>query len=61
MITPYFTSQEYLDSDQHKKDVDQYIVMRNKIKVWFGYPRFLWYKVLTAVGILAKPEESQDK
>jgi hypothetical protein len=60
-LHPYFTTEEYLNSDQHKAEVDSYIAMEKMIKVWFGYPRFLWYKGLTALGILAKPEDNKDK
>lgn len=60
-IAPYFTSEKYLESDQHKKEVDQYIAMENRLRSWFGYPRFLAIKVLTALGFLAKPDDKQDK
>jgi hypothetical protein len=60
-IHPHFTTEEYKNSDQYQKDIDSYIAMENRIKAWFGYPRFLWYKGLTALGILAKPEDNKDK
>lgn len=60
-IHPHFTTEEYLNSDQHQKEVDQYITMTNTLRSWFGYPRFLWIKGLTALGYLAKPEDKQDK
>jgi hypothetical protein len=56
-LHPFYTTEEYLNSDQHKAEVDHYISMGDKIKRWFGYPRVLWYKVLMILGILAKPEE----
>jgi hypothetical protein len=60
-ISPYFTSEKYIESDQHKKEVDSYIAMENRLRSWFGYPRFLWIKGLTALGYLAKPDDKQDK
>jgi hypothetical protein len=56
-IHPHFTSEEYLNSDQHKKEIDRYIAMEKRLRSWFGYPRFLAIKVLTALGYLAKPED----
>jgi hypothetical protein len=60
-IHPYFTSEEYVNSDQHQRDIDSYIAMEKRLRSWFGYPRFLWIKGLTAIGFLAKPDDKQDK
>lgn len=60
-IHPHFTTEEYLNSDQHQKEIDSYIAMENRLRSWFGYPRFLWIKGLTALGYLAKPDDKQDK
>ncbi len=60
-VHPHFTTEEYMNSDQHQAEVDHYIAMEKKIKAWFGYPRFLWYKGLTAVGILAATKDKEDK
>ncbi len=44
-IHPHFTSKAYLESDQHKVEIDNVI---HTIEVWkkiIGYPRFLAMKV----------------
>jgi hypothetical protein len=60
-ISPYFTSEKYIGSDQHKAELDSIATMDKAIKVWLGYPRFLWIKGLMAIGLLAKPDVDQDK
>jgi hypothetical protein len=54
---PFYTTEEYKDTDRYKSEMDNLYMVDNKIKRWFGYPRVLWYKVLMILGILAKPEE----
>ena len=60
-ISPYFTSEKYIASDQHKAELESMATMDKVIKVWLGYPRYLVIKGLMAIGLLAKPDVDQDK
>jgi hypothetical protein len=59
MITPYFTSHDYINSNQGKEDLDRYMSMENRLRSIIKYPQKLWLKLLMAVGFLASP--NQDK
>lgn len=56
MITPYFTSERYVNSDQGKQGIDYYISIENKAKATLKYPQKIWFRILTAIGLLASPE-----
>jgi len=48
-ISPYFTSEKYIESDQHKAEVEHYITMENRLRSFFGYPRKLAMRVWIAI------------
>lgn len=60
MITPYFTSQKYLNSNQGKEDLDRYMSMESRAMSILRYPRILWFNLLIAIGFLAGPNQGKD-
>ncbi len=60
MITPYFTSERYMNSDQGKEAIDQYISIENGLRSIIKYPQRLWLNLLIAVGILAVPSQDEN-
>jgi hypothetical protein len=55
-ITPYFTSDRYINSDEGKEAMDEYLSIENKIKAILKYPQKIWLKILTAIGFLESPK-----
>ena len=60
MITPYFTSQRYIDSDQGKEVLDNYISIDNRLRSILNFPRKIWFELLMAIGFLAGPNQGKD-
>jgi hypothetical protein len=61
VITPYFTSERYINSDQGKEDLDRYLSMESRLRSIIKYPQRLWLNLLIAVGILAVPSQDENK
>ena len=59
-VNPHFTSEKYLNSDQHKAEIDSYISMENRLRSIFNYPRKIWFELLMAIGFLAGPNQGKD-
>ena len=60
MMTPHFTSERYINSDQGKEEIDQYMSIENKVMSIIRYPRILWFNLLMAIGFLAAPNQGKD-
>ena len=60
-IHPFYTTEKYLESEQHDLEVESLYRFENRLRSWFRYPWFLVIKGLTAIGYLAKPDDKQDK
>ena len=60
MITPYFTSSKYIDSDEGKEVLDNYISIENRLRSILNYPRKIWFELLMTVGILAVPSQDEN-
>ena len=60
MITPYFTSSKYIDSDQGKEVLDNYVSIENRLRSILNYPRKIWFELLMAIGFLAGPNQGKD-
>jgi hypothetical protein len=60
MITPYFTSKRYMDSDEGQEALDNYVSIENRLRSIFNYPRKIWFELLIAIGFLAGPNQGKD-
>jgi hypothetical protein len=60
MITPYFTSKRYIDSDEGKEVLDNYVSIDNRLRSILNFPRKIWFELLMAIGFLAGPNQGKD-
>ena len=60
MITPYFTSSKYIDSDEGKEVIDNYVSIENRLRSILNFPRKIWFELLMAIGFLAGPNQGKD-
>jgi hypothetical protein len=60
MITPYFTSKRYIDSDEGKEVLDNYVSIENRLRSILNFPRKIWFELLIAIGFLAGPNQGKD-
>ena len=60
MITPYFTSKKYIDSDECQEVLDNYVSIENRLRSILNFPRKIWFELLMAIGILAGPNQGKD-
>jgi hypothetical protein len=60
MITPYFTSSKYINSDQGKEELDNYVSIENRLRSILNFPRKIWFELLIAIGFLAGPNQGKD-
>jgi hypothetical protein len=60
MITPYFTSKRYIDSDECQEVLDNYVSIENRLRSILNFPRKIWFELLIAIGFLAGPNQGKD-
>lgn len=55
-IRPFYTTDQYLESDQGKREMESLYTMENRIKGLIAYPgkiaRRVWYRILVWSGYL---------